>query len=504
MRLGITPTALRIAPIRRPSPRAQDGVRGCRWQQGDTPVKNTIRAQLGQSVNLTPQLLQSIRLLQLTSPQLEMELREALERNPLLEQDEVEDEAVEIIAADEAAMDMADWGDLPDPSYLSGNASSGSGDEDATARVAAGESTDYRIRLLRELALGWNEADLVAASWWLDHCDERGFLEEPLPELITRGHHALSLDPREVESIRQRLLHGDWPGMAAASAGECLLAQLRVGGSGGDPAVRHLAEHILGDHIDMLAAHDHAALAEALDVGREQVEQAVALILALRPSAVEEPAAPADSHIIPDVTVRFLGGAWRASLNGRTAPKLRIAAHCEQALAGGGGDHAALRGLLDEARWLVRGIAMRNDTLLRTAQVLVERQQAFLERGEEAIAPLTLREVADAIGMHESTVSRITSGKYIQTPRGTFELKRLFAVRLEGAAVSGSAVKAMVKRLIDAEPPHAPLADDVIAGMLARQGVRIARRTVAKYRDQLSIGSARARQRPAPARTAVS
>ena len=201
--------------------------------------------------------------------------------------------------------------------------------------------------------------------------------------------------------------------------------------------------------------------------------------------------------------MRHLGGGWRVALNGRSTPRVRIAAHCEQALAGAPGEHSALRGLLDEARWLVRGIAMRNDTLLRTAQVLVERQQAFLERGEEAIAPLTLREVADAIGMHESTVSRITSGKYIQTPRGTFELKRLFAVRLEGAAVSGSAVKAMVKRLIDAEPPHAPLADDVIAGMLARQGVRIARRTVAKYRDQLSIGPARARMRPPAAARAA-
>ena len=190
------------------------------------------------------------------------------------------------------------------------------------------------------------------------------------------------------------------------------------------------------------------------------------------------------------------------ALSWRSAPRVRIAAHSERALADAPGDVSALRGLLDEARWLVRGVAMRNDTLLRTTQVLVERQRAFLERGEEAIAPLTLREVADAIGMHESTVSRITSGKYLQTPRGTFELKRLFAVRLEGAEVSGSAVKAMVKRLIDAEPAHAPLADDTIAGLLARQGVRIARRTVAKYRDQLSIAPARQRHRATPLRRA--
>src|SRR5690606_29875338 len=257
------------------------------------------------------------------------------------------------------------------------------------------------------------------------------------------------------------------------------------------------AERMISEQIDALAAHDHAALARTLGTGADEVAAATALILSLRPSAIEESATSDDGHIIPDVSVRFIGGEWRVALNGRASPRVRIASNCEQALAHAPGDQSVLRGLLEEARWLVRGIAMRNDTLLRTVQVLVERQREFLERGEEAIAPLTLREVADAIGMHESTVSRITSGKYIQTPRGTFELKRLFAVRLEGASISGAAVKAVVKRLIDAEPAHAPLADDVIAGLLARRGIRIARRTVAKYRDQLSIPSARQRCKPA-------
>ena len=246
------------------------------------------------------------------------------------------------------------------------------------------------------------------------------------------------------------------------------------------------------------------ALAAQLRANPDDVRAAVALILALKPHPVE--AAPAESgYIVPDVVAWHGGGAWRVALNNATLPRVRIAPHCEQALSHGGSDHAALRGLLDEARWLMRGVAMRNDTLLRTAQVLVERQRDFLERGDEAMAPLTLKEVADAIGMHESTVSRITTGKYLQTPRGTFELKRLFAVRLEGAAVGAVAVKAMVKRLIETEPANAPLADDVIAGLLARQGVRIARRTVAKYRDQLSIGPANSRRaeraRTQPART---
>src|SRR5690606_12479783 len=165
---------------------------------------------------------------------------------------------------------------------------------------------------------------------------------------------------------------------------------------------------------------------------------------------------------------------------------------------GDGEGAGALRELLQEARWLTRGLSMRYDTLLRTTRVLVERQAAFLAQGEEAMAPLTLKEVADEIGMHESTVSRITSGKYIQTPRGTFELKHFFAVRLEGANVSGAAVRAMVRRLIESEPAARPLADDAIAALLARQGVHIARRTVAKYRAQLSIPPARERRRSAP------
>ena len=170
-------------------------------------------------------------------------------------------------------------------------------------------------------------------------------------------------------------------------------------------------------------------------------------------------------------------------------------AEYQQALAEACEAAQPLRDMLQEARWLTRGLSMRYDTLLRTTAVIIERQSGFLTRGEEAMAPLTLKEVADAIGMHESTVSRITTGKYLQTPRGTLELKHFFAVRLEGASVSGQAVKAMVRRLIDAEPAGRPLADEAIAGLLSRQGVNIARRTVAKYREQLDIAPARERRR---------
>jgi RNA polymerase sigma-54 factor len=468
-------------------------------------MKATVRTQMSQSLNLTPQLLQSIRLLQLTAPQLEMELRQALDRNPMLELDEG-DEAGETeaegheAASEEAAFEAAAWDELPEPAFLSGMGGGVTvGDDDASARIADGESSDFRVRLLGELALSWKPADLAMATFWLDHTSDFGLLEAPRAELEAVGTASLGVPASELEIVRQRLLHGDWPGLCAQDAGECLAAQLDLVAA--DP-IRDLARRIVREHLALLARHDTRTLASALGCTADDADAAIALILSLRVCPVPEPAASDDGHVVPDVVVRKLGGTWRVNLNGRTLPKVRVSPHCEAGLSGAPGDVSALRGLLDEARWLVRGIAMRNDTLLRTTQVLVERQQAFLEQGEEAIAPLTLREVADAIGMHESTVSRITTGKYIQTPRGTFELKRLFAVRLEGAEVSGAAVKAMVKRLIDAEPPHAPLADETIAGLLARQGIRIARRTVAKYRDQLDIAPARARQRPRVAVTA--
>lgn len=456
----------------------------------NTP-KNTMRAQLGQTVNLTPQLLQAIRLLQLTAPQLELEVRQALERNPLLETGDDEagetDDTPELLP-DAPQVEVAAWDELPEPTFLSGGGPVG--DDDATARIAAGESSDPRVRVLEGLRPTWDDGELAIAVFWLDHCDDRGYLEHPHAELLAQGAATHDVAQDGLEAIRQRLLHGDVPGLCAADPSEALRAQLAVLPPG---AARTLALRIVRDHLALLAAHDHAALATALQADRDAVQRALALILSLR-------AHPLESHdtghhvVVPDVMAWRTDAGWRVSLSQGALPKLRVSAHCEAALSQATGDVGALRGLLEEARWLVRGVAMRNETLLKTAQVLVERQRGFLERGDEAIVPLTLKEVADAIGMHESTVSRITSGKYIQTPRGTLELKRLFAVRLEGAEVGATAVKAMVRRLIETEPAHAPLADDAIAGLLARQGVRIARRTVAKYRDQLAIAPANIRR----------
>ncbi|MCL6618470.1 MAG: RNA polymerase factor sigma-54 [Thermomonas hydrothermalis] len=467
-------------------------------------MKAGLQAKLSQQMALTPQLLQSIRLLQVPTLQLEQELHQILERNPLLEQEP--EEAPQAPAtgyeAEQAAVETGAWDELPEPMFLSGGGHAGDPDEDPTQRIPAEDSSDPRQRLLAQMALRCSPRELALAAWWLDACDDRGYLEGDPDTLAAQGAAALAdalpgVSARELLAARTRLLlHGEWPGMAARDPRECLLAQLDVLPE--DP-VQALARRLVDTCLDLLARHDQAALQRQLGVSTEALEAAIALVQSLQPHPIEQPPDPDPDFIIPDVIAWRANGGWQVRLNTRSLPQLRLCAYAEQAARG----HEGMRELLEEARWLLRSLSMRNDTLLKTAQVLVARQQAFLERGEEAMVPLTLKDVADAIGMHESTVSRITTGKYIQTPRGTLELKDFFAVRLEGAEIAGTAIRAMIKRLIDSEPAHAPLADEAIADLLARQGIRVARRTVAKYREQLKIAPARERKRAGKASQAA-
>jgi len=460
-------------------------------------MKTTLSAQLGQQLHLTPALLQSIRLLQLNGVQLEQEVRQALENNPLLELHEEREDSAATDTASDALNDTAAFDELPESSMWDVQGSSwNAADEDRMARIAAGESSDPQLRVLNALALELDDADLAAAAFWLENCDDAGYLQAPLAQLTQLASARLDRTAGDLEAIRQRLLHGEPAGMAAVDLRECLQAQLTA--LPGQVPARHLAQRLLGADLQLLADHDYASLARQLGAELEDVCEAFRLVLSLQPRPGDALLQESDAAVIPDVVAWHADNQWRVALNPATTPRVAINAGYERAVAESSGDASQpLREMLQEARWLTRGLSMRYDTLLRTARVIVERQAAFLVKGEEAMAPLTLKEVADTIGMHESTVSRITSGKYLQTPRGTFELKHFFAVRLEGASVSGQAVKAMVKRLIDAEPAARPLADDAIAGLLSRQGVNIARRTVAKYREQLDIAPARERRRQA-------
>lgn len=458
-------------------------------------MKTTLATQLGQQLHLTPALLQSIRLLQLNGMQLEQEVRQALENNPLLELEEEAAPAADASASGDAQAETAAFDELPESSMWDvAGASWNDAEEDRTARLAMGESSDPHLRILQALALDLDEGDLSIAAFWLEQCDDAGYLQAPLPQLTLLASARFDRDGAHVESIRQRLLQGDPAGMAARDLRECLQVQLAAL-PGAVPA-RHLAARLLGEDLQLLASHDYAAIARQLDAEQADVLEAIRLILSLQPRPGDTLQPQEESAVIPEVVAWRADGQWRVALNPATAPRVTLNPTYERALAATEGSAAQpMREMLQEARWFTRGLSMRYDTLLRTARVIVERQAAFLVEGEEAMAPLTLKEVADAIGMHESTVSRITSGKYMQTPRGTFELKHFFAVRLDGASISGQAVKAMVRRLIESEPAARPLADEAIAVLLSRQGVNIARRTVAKYREQLDIAPARERKR---------
>lgn len=457
-------------------------------------MKATLSAQLGQQLHLTPALLQSIRLLQLTGLELELEVAQALESNPLLERVEEVEEAPRQVSAD-PVLDTAAMDELPEAQIWDVPAASwGDGDIDRMATIAAGGSTDPSWQLLQELALELTPPQLAVAGFWLQHIDDAGYLDDTLEGLTAQGCAELGCSRGELEWIRQRLLHGDPAGMCAVDAREALRAQLDA--LPGTVSARPLARQLLALEREVLLTACTDTLAAAVGRDPADVAEARALLRQLCAHPAQSLVADSDPAIVPDVVCWHADGSWRVALNPRSSQRVVVPAHYESALASCGEElSAGMREQLNQARWLCRGLAIRHETLLRTTQVIVSHQAGFLSRGEEAMAPLTLKQVAEAIGMHESTISRITTGKYLQTPRGTFELKRFFAVKLEGASVSGAAVKAMVRRLIDNEPAARPLSDEAIAGLLARQGIQIARRTVAKYREQLDIAPARERRR---------
>ena len=460
-------------------------------------MKNRLAATQSQSQSLNAQVLQSIRLLGLTGLELEQELAEALAQNPMLEREEDESEAPlpELTPQERAAQETAAFDELPDLWSTPGMASGFDPEEgeDRLSRVAAPVSNDPALRVLEGLAMELKDADLAIAAAWLERTADSGYLAGDRDAIDADITAALGLRKGRAEAIRQRLLHGTSAGLAAVDLRECLLAQIH------DLPAKDAGVALARDMIDrslaLVAQRDWPALAAAHGAPMEALRVAARLIQSLNPKPGEPLLADEQVHVLPDVVAWPADGRWHVALNPQTAPRVRVASEYESALSEAGDSPSVqhLKALMNEARWLARGIAQRHDTLIKVARAVVARQQAFLERGEEGLLPLTLKEIAADVGVHESTVSRITTGKYLQTPRGLFELKRFFGVKLEGSAIAGVAIRALVKKLIDAELPASPLADDVLVALLARRGVQVARRTVAKYREQLNIPPARQR-----------
>ena len=460
-------------------------------------MKNRLAATQSQSQSLNAQVLQSIRLLGLTGLELEQELAEALAQNPMLEREEDESEAPlpELTPQERAAQETAAFDELPDLWSTPGMASGFDPEEgeDRLSRVAAPVSNDPALRVLEGLAMELKDADLAIAAAWLERTADSGYLAGDRDAIDADITAALGLRKGRAEAIRQRLLHGTPAGLAAVDLRECLLAQIHD--LPAKDAGVALARDMIERSLALVAQRDWPALAAAHGAPMEALRVAARLIQSLNPKPGEPLLADEQVHALPDVVAWPADGRWHVALNPQTAPRVRVASEYESALSEAGDSPSVqhLKALMNEARWLARGIAQRHDTLIKVARAVVVRQQAFLERGEEGLLPLTLKEIAADVGVHESTVSRITTGKYLQTPRGLFELKRFFGVKLEGSAIAGVAIRALVKKLIDAELPASPLADDVLVALLARRGVQVARRTVAKYREQLNIPPARQR-----------
>ena len=463
-------------------------------------MKNRLAATQTQSQSLNAQVLQSIRLLGLTGLELEQELSEALAQNPMLEREDDETDVSPpeaLVAAPEAraAEETAAFDELPDHYSTPGMASGFDPEEgdDRLSRIAAPVSNDPALRVLEGLAMELKPADLAIAAAWLERTADSGYLAGDREAIDAEITATLGVRKGRAEASRQRLLARAPAGVAAVHPREFLLAQIHD--LPAKDAGVALARDLIDRSLDLVAKKDWPALAAVHAAPMEALRVAARLIQSLNPKPGEPLLADEQVHVLPDVVAWPADGRWHVALNPQAAPRVRVASEYESALSEAGDSPSVqhLKALMNEARWLARGIAQRHDTLIRVARAVVARQRAFLERGEEGLLPLTLKEIAADVGVHESTVSRITTGKYLQTPRGLFELKRFFGVKLEGSAIAGVAIRALVKKLIDAELPASPLADDVLVALLARRGVQVARRTVAKYREQLNIPPARQR-----------
>ncbi|HBM9128177.1 TPA: RNA polymerase factor sigma-54 [Escherichia coli] len=467
-------------------------------------MKQGLQLRLSQQLAMTPQLQQAIRLLQLSTLELQQELQQALESNPLLEQIDTHEEIDTRETQDSETLDTADAleqkempEELPldaswDTIYTAGTPSGTSGDYiDDELPVYQGETTqtlqDY---LMWQVELTpFSDTDRAIATSIVDAVDDTGYLTVPLEDILeSMGDEEIDID--EVEAVLKRIQRFDPVGVAAKDLRDCLLIQL----SQFDKTTPWLEEArlIISDHLDLLANHDFRTLMRVTRLKEDVLKEAVNLIQSLDPRPGQSIQTGEPEYVIPDVLVRKHNGHWTVELNSDSIPRLQINQHyvsmCNNAR--NDGDSQFIRSNLQDAKWLIKSLESRNDTLLRVSRCIVEQQQAFFEQGEEYMKPMVLADIAQAVEMHESTISRVTTQKYLHSPRGIFELKYFFSSHVNtegGGEASSTAIRALVKKLIAAENPAKPLSDSKLTSLLSEQGIMVARRTVAKYRESLSI-----------------
>jgi RNA polymerase sigma-54 factor len=478
-------------------------------------IKQSLQLKLSQQLTLTPQLQMAIRLLQLPVLDLQAELREALEKNLMLEMDdglelappkgEQQRSAENAREGQEAAPEQASGDDFREdlpyadvPDYTTGYSSGSRDDGDEQRDYADASGTSLREHLMAQLDVALPEGDRkVIATMIVDAIDDDGYLQDSLEEICANLEPELHTDIDEVERVLACVQRFDPLGIGARDLCECLLLQLSPFAP--DTPGLDLARRLAAECLVELGEQDYAAIRRRLGCDPEELETAVALLRSLSP----RPGSAADSrppeYIVPDVFIRRVEETWQVEINPAIAPRLRVNAAYAGCL-GRSGEYSTLRSQLQEARWLVKSLEIRNETLLRVARAIVAHQQDFLERGEQGMRPLVLREIAEALELHESTVSRATTGKYMHTPRGVFEFRYFFSSQVSGSdgeSVSSTAIRARIRKLIAEEDPAKPLSDSALARILVGEGIEVARRTVAKYRESMGFPSSNERRRVA-------
>jgi RNA polymerase sigma-54 factor len=473
-------------------------------------MKVGLQLRQSQQLTLTPQLQQAIRLLQLSTLEVNQESDRLLDENPFLEREEDDpgqpyaygdaqhntqtagstNSSEHSTSEREAAPNDSDWAI---PSFASSN---NPDDDDVGFGEVAADKPSLRDHLISQVNLSLlEERDRQIIGLLIDALDDNAYLSQPLEEIAEFLPPELDITLDDLETALVQLQHLDEPGIGARNLSECLSLQLQALARHPDCNISatslSLAQRLAASHLDLLAAHDYAKLKKILHCDDAELRAAQEVIVHLKPrpgTAFEQRAA---DYVVPDVLVERINGIWRARLNPEAMPRLRINQVYANIMQNRGESSAQeMSGQLMEARWFIKNLQQRFDTILRVSQAIVERQHQFFQHGKIAMRPLVLREIAEQLELHESTISRVTTQKFMLTPSGIYELKYFFGSGLAtktGGSCSSTAIREIIKRLVEEEDAHNPLNDSRMAEILAQQGIIVARRTVAKYRELLHI-----------------
>ena len=453
-------------------------------------LKPTLQLKLGQTLTMTPQLQQAIRLLQLPILDLNAQIQEALEENIMLEMEDLPDvpstsaestAEVETIKADEL------WQSRSTERIQDGG---WNGEGRPITEFADESGQTLRDHLLWQIEMEhFTPREVVIGESIVDSINDDGYLKAELDDIFASLDEEPPATEKEIERTLTKIQRLDPIGVGARSLSECIILQLSQL-DWKTPGLQ-LAIEIASDHLDLVATRDYGELRRSLRITEDDLHDALSLIRGCNPRPGTAVSSSAAEYVIPDVFVRKVDNRWQVEISPTGVPRLSVNQQYAKLLRGSG-EHAVLKSQLQEARWLIRSLEIRNETLLKVATSIVARQTSFLEHGDEAMKPMVLRDVAEEIGMHESTISRVTTNKYMHTPRGVFEFKYFFSSHLSsesGEDQSSTSVRAKIRKLIGAENPAKPLSDSKITNLLKDDGISVARRTVAKYREAMNIPS---------------